>query len=80
MPTTMATNYCIRIILAAQQNFSPFIYVTSTDFDTLTRNGAYCDSTGGISAEGFEMIMREQAILLLSLVTRVYLIIVINID
>ena len=42
------------------QNFKPIIYVTAADFEGLTHNGALCDAHGGIDADAFEAIMREQ--------------------
>jgi hypothetical protein len=44
-----------------RQNFTPWIHVTPPDFDSITRNGAFCCPDGNLEIEGFELAMRDQA-------------------
>lgn len=46
------------------QNFTPWIHVTPTDFESITRNGAFCDEAGGLRIDGFERAMREQVLII----------------
>ena len=43
------------------QNFRPWIHLTPSDFNALTRNQALCDEEGMLSSHNFEIMMREQA-------------------
>jgi hypothetical protein len=43
------------------QNFRPWIHLTPSDFNVLTRNRALCDENGMLSSQRFEIMMREQA-------------------
>jgi hypothetical protein len=46
---------------AIPQNFRPWIHVTPSDFNALTRNRALCDENGNLSPQNFDLMMREQA-------------------
>ena len=43
-----------------QQNFSPWIHLTPSDFESLTRHGDLCNKAGALEFAGFETVMREQ--------------------
>ncbi len=42
------------------QNFQPWIHLTPSDFESLTRYGDLCNKEGALEFAGFEAVMREQ--------------------
>ncbi len=44
------------------QNFQPWIHLTPSDFESLTRQGDLCNKEGALEYTGFETVMREQVI------------------
>ncbi len=42
------------------QPFQPKLHLTDADFHSITRNGELCDEDGGLGAQEFELVLREQ--------------------
>ena len=48
--------------MSVRQDFHPRIYLTDSDFASITHNGKLCDAKGQLGPSEFEDVMRRQMI------------------